>query len=144
MTPILRFARLPNAGDLPAPERASKAAAGLDLRSAAAAHLAPRSSVKIPTGFAVAIPIGFEGQIRSRSGLAIKGVQAHPGTIDPDYRGELMVILFNHGDTPLEINRGDRIAQLVVAPIATPIAKEVPALDETERGSGGFGSTGVR
>jgi dUTP pyrophosphatase len=101
----------------------------------------------VPTGICVAIPAGYEAQVRPRSGLAAKhGVTLlnSPGTIDSDYRGEVAVLLINHGDAPFIINRGDRIAQLVVASLAAAELVEVGSLDETERGAGGFGSSGVR
>ena len=139
--------RLAAAGDLPLPAPATRGAAGIDLRAALEDPLAlsPGQRLSVPTGFAVAIPRGFEGQVRPRSGLALKQgltVLNAPGTIDSDYRGEILVILINHGSEPVQIHRGDRIAQLVVAPVACAESVEVEALDETERGSGGFGSTG--
>ncbi|MDG2051246.1 MAG: dUTP diphosphatase [Myxococcota bacterium] len=143
----LLWRRLEGAADLPLPAPATPGAAGIDLRSAVSGPLeiAPGQRTSVPTGFAVAIPRGFEGQVRPRSGLALRqGVTVlnSPGTIDSDYRGEILVILINHGSDPCLVGRGDRIAQLVVAPVSAVESSEVDALDETERGSGGFGSTG--
>jgi dUTP pyrophosphatase len=134
--------------DLPLPERATAHAAGFDLRAAVdePLSLAPLQRALVPTGLAVAIPPGFEGQVRPRSGLAIKngiGVVNAPGTIDADYRGEISVILINFGSEPVLISRGDRIAQLVISPVADCGLTLVQELPPTERGSGGFGSTGV-
>ncbi|MAJ62032.1 MAG: deoxyuridine 5'-triphosphate nucleotidohydrolase [bacterium TMED88] len=139
--------RLEGAGDLPLPARATPGAAGIDLRSAVhgTVEVAPGERVSVATGFAVAIPRGFEGQVRPRSGLALKQgmtVLNAPGTVDSDYRGEILVILINHGAEPVRIHRGDRIAQLVIAPVARAESVEVDVLDETERGAEGFGSTG--
>ncbi len=122
-------------------------AAGLDLASAAdeAISLAPGGRVAVPTGLAFAIPAGFEGQVRPRSGLARKhGVTLTnaPGTIDSDYRGEVQVLLVNLGEDPVTIAPGDRIAQLVIAPVVIAELEEAASLDETARGSGGFGHTG--
>jgi len=135
--------------DLPAYETAL--AAGADLRAAVAEAepmtLEPGERALIPTGFCMALPHGYEAQIRPRSGLAYKhGVTClnTPGTIDADYRGEVKVLLINHGQDPFIINRGERIAQMVIAPITQPIFKVVTELSETIRGSGGFGSTGVK
>jgi dUTP pyrophosphatase len=138
---------LPHGEGLPLPRYASEGAAGCDLH--AAVHdpmtLSPGERGAVPTGFAIAIPEGFEGQVRARSGLALKSgivcVNA-PGTIDSDYRGEVKVILGNFGSEPFEIRRGDRIAQLVVSPVARAAFKPAPELPETGRGAGGFGSTG--
>lgn len=129
------------------PRRASALAAGLDLVAAneEPLRLAPGERVLVPTGIAIALPVGFEGQVRPRSGLALKhGVTClnSPGTIDADYRGEVGVLLVHHGEEPLEITRGMRIAQLVIAAVAAPTVVAVASLDETARGSGGFGSTG--
>jgi dUTP pyrophosphatase len=126
----------------------SEGAAGLDLAAAldATLVLAPGARALVPTGLAVAIPPGFEGQVRPRSGLAARhGVTClnTPGTIDADYRGELKVILINHGAEPFELTHGLRIAQLVVAPVARVEIDEVAALPDTTRGGGGFGSTGA-
>jgi dUTP pyrophosphatase len=135
--------------DIAAPSRASDRAAGFDLRAAveSTTTLAPGSRALVPTGVCMAVPAGFEAQIRPRSGLAARhGVTLlnSPGTIDSDYRGELAVLLINHGEEPFVVNRGDRIAQLVIAAVAPAELIEVGALDETERGAGGFGSSGVR
>jgi dUTP pyrophosphatase len=130
-----------------APRYMSAGAAGLDLASAAdeAITLAPGARVAVPTGLAFAIPPGFEGQVRPRSGLARKhGVTLTnaPGTIDSDYRGEVQVLLVNLGDASHVIQPGDRIAQLVIAPVVVAELEETPSLDETARGAGGFGHTG--
>ena len=142
--PVLRARRLPGATDLPLPTYETEGAAGLDLRAAGAVTLAPGARAAVPTGLAIALPPGHEGQVRPRSGLARRhGVTVlnAPGTVDEDYRGEVMVLLVNLGDAPHVIERGDRIAQLVVAPV-TRVAVEVGDLDETARGADGFGSTG--
>lgn len=144
-SPTIAFHRLPGNADLPLPGYASAGAAGFDLRAAASLSLAPGQFAMVPTGFAMAIPPGFEMQVRPRSGLAAKhGVTVlnTPGTVDSDYRGEVAVILINHGSSSFEINRGDRIAQGVIAAAAQMPLIEVDRLDTTERGSGGFGSTG--
>jgi dUTP pyrophosphatase len=128
------------------PHRQTAAAAGLDLVAAASVKLEPGERALVPTGIAVAIPAGFEGQVRPRSGLALRyGLTClnSPGTIDSDYRGEVRVLLIHHGREPVTIERGWRIAQLVVAPVAAASPVLVPSLDETARGQGGFGSTGV-
>jgi len=138
--------RLPHGEGLPLPSYASAGAAGLDLVSAEDLELAPGARHAVASGFAVAIPAGYEVQVRPRSGLALKhGITClnTPGTIDSDYRGEVKVILVNLGDAPFAIARGDRIAQLVPAPVQRARFAEVATLDETERGSGGFGSTGT-
>ena len=145
--PRVRFRRLAHAGDLPLPAPASAASAGLDLRAAidGEIELAPGRRVLLPTGFAVALPEGHEGQVRPRSGLAARhGVTLtnSPGTIDADYRGEILVALVHLGDDPVVLRRGDRIAQLVVAPVARVVVEEAAELDVTDRGAGGFGSTG--
>lgn len=147
MSPRLRLSRVPGAEDLPLPSYATAGAAGLDLRAAVPAPLvvAAGERVLVPTGFRIAVPHGFEAQVRPRSGLALRHgivLPNAPGTIDSDYRGEVQVILWNAGPAPFRISRGDRIAQLVVAPVAHVQLDEV-ALDDTERGSGGFGSTGA-
>jgi dUTP pyrophosphatase len=141
------IARLPGARDLPLPRRATPGAAGYDLCAAveSALELAPGERALVPTGFAIALPEGYEGQVRPRSGLALRHgivLPNAPGTIDSDYRGELMVIVQNLGDAPFTIRRGDRIAQLVIAAVAHAEWDERGALDETERGSGGFGHSG--
>jgi dUTP pyrophosphatase len=147
MTPPIRIAvkRLPHGEGLPLPAYATAGAAGMDVVAAEEATLAPGARQAVATGFAIAIPEGYEVQVRPRSGLALKhGVTClnTPGTIDHDYRGEVKVILANLGDQPFEIARGDRIAQLVPAPVQRATLDEVAELDETDRGSGGFGSTG--
>ncbi len=139
--------RLPHAGDLGLPAYATEASAGLDLAAAvdAAVEIAPGGRALIPTGFAIALPPGYEAQVRPRSGLALRhGVTVlnSPGTIDADYRGEIGVILINHGDAAFTVTRGARIAQLVVAPVARVAWREDDALSESARGAGGFGSTG--
>jgi dUTP pyrophosphatase len=145
----LRITRLPHARDLPAPQYQSALAAGLDLvaavPAAAPVELAPGGRATIPTGIAIALPIGHEGQVRPRSGLAVRhGVTVlnSPGTVDADYRGEVQVILVNLGTDAFVIHRGMRIAQLVVAPVTRAEIVEVSALPPTARASGGFGSTG--
>lgn len=143
--PTIVFQRLPGNDDLPLPTYATAGAAGFDLRAAASLSLAPGQFAMVPTGFAMAIPAGFEMQVRPRSGLAAKhGVTVlnTPGTVDSDYRGEVAVILINHGSARFEINRGDRIAQGVIAAAVQMPLVEVDSLDATARGSGGFGSTG--
>jgi dUTP pyrophosphatase len=137
--------RLPHADGLPLPAYASGGAAGLDVVAAETLTLAPRARAAVATGFALAIPDGYEVQVRPRSGLALKhGITClnTPGTIDSDYRGEVKVILANLGDRPFEVVRGERIAQLVPTPVLRARFAEVAELDETGRGSGGFGSTG--
>lgn len=134
--------------DLDIPERASEHAAGFDLRAAVDQPLvlAPGERALVPTGISVAIPPGYEGQIRPRSGLAVRhGISLvnAPGTIDADYRGEVQVIAINLGSEPFTIARGDRIAQLVIAPVLAVVLEAVEELGETARGSGGLGSTGV-
>jgi dUTP diphosphatase len=141
--------RLPGNDDLPLPERATAGSAGFDLRAAIGASLtlAPGARQLVPTGFAVALPPGYEGQVRPRSGLALRhGVTLlnSPGTIDSDYRGEIAVIVVNLGQEPVGIKRGDRIAQLVIAPVGDVRFSETDPLPETGRGPGGFGHTGTR
>ena len=141
----IELLRLPNGAELPLPAYATAGAAGLDIVSAEDVTLDVGKWHPVRTGFGIAIPEGFEVQVRPRSGLAFKhGVTVlnSPGTIDSDYRGEIMVILINHGTAPFVIKRGDRIAQLVPAPVLRTNIVEVRALSETARGSGGFGSTG--
>lgn len=140
--------QLPHAEGLPLPAYATEGAAGMDIVAALdlPVMLAPRARRAVPTGLAMAIPHGFEVQVRPRSGLALKHgltVANAPGTIDSDYRGEVMVLLANLGDEPVLIERGQRIAQLVVAPVTRAALTVTDSLDETARGSGGFGSTGV-
>jgi dUTP pyrophosphatase len=146
----LQIQRLPNGDGLPVPCYQSASAAGLDLVAAvpeaAPMTLAPGARGLVPCGIAIALPRGFEGQVRPRSGLAARhGVTVlnAPGTIDADYRGEVMVLLVNLGAEPFAVTRGMRIAQLVVAPVARAKVMEVAELDPTARGAGGFGSTGV-
>ena len=141
----IRLKRLPNGEGLPLPAYASGGAAGLDVVAAESLTLGPGARHAVATGFALAIPEGYEVQVRPRSGLALKhGITClnTPGTIDSDYRGEVKVILANLGDAPFEIVRGERIAQLVPAPVLRAGFHEVESLDDTERGAGGFGSTG--
>ena len=138
--------RLPNGGGLPLPAYASEGAAGMDVVAAETLTLRPGARHAVATGFAMAIPAGYEVQVRPRSGLALKhGVTClnTPGTIDSDYRGEVKVILANLGDEAFEIKRGDRVAQLVPTPVQRAAFTEVETLGETVRGAGGFGSTGV-
>lgn len=137
--------RLEGNDDLPLPAYATDGAAGMDVVSAEDVTLAPGARHAVATGLALAIPAGFEIQVRPRSGLALKHgitVPNTPGTIDSDYRGELKVILINHGGEPFQIRRGDRVAQLVLAPVTRAGWLEVDELDDTARGAGGFGSTG--
>ena len=141
----IAITRLPHGEGLPLPSYASDGAAGLDLVAAEDFRLAPGARHAVATGFAIAIPPGYEVQVRPRSGLALKhGITClnTPGTIDCDYRGEVKVILANLGTEPFEVKRGERIAQLVPAPVLRAEFVEVENLDETSRGAGGFGSTG--
>lgn len=149
-SPQILLLRLPHAQGLALPAYASEGAAGADLSAAiadpVAITLAPGERALVPTGFALQLPAGYEAQVRPRSGLAIRhGVTVlnSPGTIDADYRGEVQVILINLGSEPFTLRRGDRIAQLVVAPVSRAAFVEEVNLDETKRGAGGFGSTGV-
>ncbi len=150
MTAInVQVTRLPHGADLPLPAYHSAHAAGLDLHAAVPAAtpivIAPGCWAAIPTGIALALPPGHEGQVRPRSGLAARhGVTVlnAPGTVDADYRGEVLVLLINHGAAPFTVERGARIAQLVVAPVATARLAETTSLAGTSRGEGGFGSTG--
>lgn len=141
----IRVVRLRHGLDLPLPEYATDGAAGMDIVSAETLSLAPSDRAAVPTGLSIAIPDGYEVQVRPRSGLALKHgltVANAPGTIDSDYRGEVKVLLINLGPRPVHIERGMRIAQLVVAPVTRGRFEEVGSLDDTARGSGGFGSTG--
>jgi dUTP pyrophosphatase len=141
----IRVRRLPHGDGLPLPSYASGGAAGLDVVAAETLTLAPGERHAVATGFAIAIPEGYEVQVRPRSGLALKhGITClnTPGTIDSDYRGEVKVILANLGAEPFAVVRGERIAQLVPAPVLRAQFEEVDSLDHTERGAGGFGSTG--
>ena len=140
--------KLPGSGDIPLPVYMTRDSAGMDIAAAIDTPITiePRQTVMIPTGFAMGLPPGFEAQIRPRSGLAIKhGVTVvnAPGTIDADYRGEVKVGLINLSDTPFTIHRGDRIAQMIVAPVTQAVWQEVDELDGTERAAGGFGHTGL-
>ncbi|MBB3982048.1 dUTP pyrophosphatase [Sphingobium fontiphilum] len=147
LAPIeIRLKRLPHGEGLPTPAYATAHAAGMDVVSAEDVTLNPGDRHPVATGFAMAIPEGYEVQVRPRSGLALKHgvtVPNTPGTIDADYRGELKVLLINHGADPFPIRRGDRVAQLVVAPVQPARFAEVAELDATDRGEGGFGSTGI-
>jgi dUTP pyrophosphatase len=141
----IKLSRLPHGEGLPLPAYASGHAAGLDVVAAESLTLAPGARHAVATGFAIAIPHGYEVQVRPRSGLALKhglSVLNTPGTIDSDYRGEVKVILANLGGEPFDIVRGERIAQLVPAPVQRARFEEVEDLDATARGAGGFGSTG--
>jgi len=149
VNPVVAVRRLPHGEGLPLPAYETDQAAGMDLRAAVpedeALTLAPGARAAVPTGLAMALPAGFEAQVRPRSGLALKaGITClnTPGTIDADYRGEVKVILINLGQEPFVIRRGERIAQMVVAPVVQATWAEVDDLDETARGAGGFGSTG--
>ena len=149
MSVTVRVKRLPHGEGLPLPSYQSKEAAGLDVVAGvpegAAVAIPPGAHALIPTGFALELPRGYEAQVRPRSGLALKhGITLlnSPGTIDSDYRGELMVILINHGDEPFLVRRGERIAQLVIAPVSHAEIVAAEELAATARGPGGFGSTG--
>ncbi|MDB5480188.1 MAG: deoxyuridine 5-triphosphate nucleotidohydrolase Dut [Caulobacteraceae bacterium] len=151
MTVGVRVMRLDHGRDLPLPAYETTDAAGMDLRAAVAegepCRLAPGDRAAIPTGLCIALPPGFEGQVRPRSGLALKNgvtVLNSPGTIDADYRGEIRVILINHGPESVTLRRGDRIAQLVITPVTRAAWEEGANLEGTARGAGGFGSTGGR
>ncbi|WP_295496099.1 dUTP diphosphatase [Sphingorhabdus sp. EL138] len=142
----IRVRRLEHGAGLPMPAYSTSGAAGMDICAAESLTLRAGKRHAVATGFAFAIPDGYEVQVRPRSGLALKhGITClnTPGTIDSDYRGEVKVILANLGDEDFVINTGDRIAQIVVAPVTQGMMLEVDALDDTERGTGGFGSTGV-
>jgi dUTP pyrophosphatase len=143
--------RLPHGADLPMPGYQSAHAAGFDLYAAVPAlapvEIAPGEWAAIPTGIAIALPAGYEGQVRPRSGLAARHgitILNAPGTIDADYRGEVQVLLVNHGRSSFTVERGARIAQMIVAPVMRAVLKETSELEPTPRGAGGFGSTGVR
>ena len=141
----IELQRLPHGEGLPVPSYATPGAAGLDVVAAENLTLAPGQRHAVATGFAIAIPHGHEVQVRPRSGLALKhGITClnTPGTIDEDYRGEVKVILANLGNEPFEVRRGERIAQLVPAPVLKASFRDVETLSETSRGAGGFGSTG--
>lgn len=145
----IKFKKLPHAEDLPLPSYESEFAAGMDMRAALdePVMLKPGERQLIPSGLKMAMPQGYEAQMRPRSGLAYRhGITMlnTPGTIDADYRGELKMLAANLGDEPFTINHGDRIAQMVIAPVIQANVNEVEVLTETERGDGGFGSTGVK
>jgi dUTP pyrophosphatase len=149
VSPTVPITRLPHGEGIPLPAYETSQAAGMDLRAAVPEDepviLRPGDRHAVPTGLAFALPVGFEAQVRPRSGLALKsGITClnSPGTVDADYRGEVKVILINHGPEAFTIRRGDRIAQLVIAPVVQATWAEVASLDETARGAGGFGSTG--
>ena len=145
MTVRIQISRLPHGQGLPLPSYATPSAAGMDVVAAEDLDLAPGQRHAVATGFCVAIPDGFEIQVRPRSGLAFKhgiSVPNTPGTIDSDYRGELKILLINHGAEAFAIRRGERIAQLVPAAVTLAALDEVAELDDTHRGHGGFGSTG--
>ena len=150
MIPVIGVLRLPHAEGLPLPRYETAGAAGMDLLAAIPETpvftISAGKRALIQTGLCIEIPAGFEAQVRPRSGLALKhGVTVlnSPGTIDADYRGEVSVLLVNHGDEPFTVTRGMRIAQLVVAPVAQAVLEERTGLAETGRGAGGYGSTGV-
>lgn len=141
----IRVKRLSHGEGLELPRYATRGAAGMDVLAAESVTLAPGARHPLATGLALAIPLGYEVQVRPRSGLALKhgiSVPNAPGTIDSDYRGELKIILINHGSEPFPIVRGDRVAQIVLAPVTQAAWEEVDELDCTARGTGGFGSTG--
>jgi len=148
MTDVLvKIKRDPSAADLPLPSHGTVHASGVDLRSNEEGVLQPGEVRAFGTGLSVEIPPGYEFQVRSRSGLALKNrvmVLNSPGTVDADYRGEVRVILYNAGAQPFQVRRGDRIAQMVLCPVLRPVFVEVDSLSGTERDSGGVGSTGVR
>ncbi len=146
VVPVRRFE---SAADLPLPAYATPHSAGVDLMAAVAEDhvLEPGGRALIPTGIAIALPDGYEAQVRPRSGLAVRHgitVLNSPGTIDADYRGEIKVPLINHGTVPFTVERGMRIAQMIITPVSMVTWRETTELTETERGSGGFGSTGTR
>lgn len=147
LSPLIQVVRMPHLGDLPLPAYESAGAAGMDLRAAIEGTwvLAPGERALVPTGLSMAIPEGFEVQVRPRSGLAVKhGVTVlnTPGTVDSDYRGEIKVPLINHGEESFVVARGERIAQMIVAPVVQARLRVVAELGTTARGTGGFGSTG--
>lgn len=149
MSLALQVLRLPSHGEPPLelPSYATEGAAGLDLRASAAVTIAPMGRARVPTGLVIAIPEGYEGQVRPRSGLAAKHgltVLNAPGTIDCDYRGEVQVLLVNFGESPVTLERGERVAQLVIAAVTRVEPVLVEAVDVTARGAGGFGHTGTR
>lgn len=145
----IQFKKLPHANDLPLPSYESEYAAGMDLRAAVEEPfiLEEGERALIPTGLKMAMPKGYEAQVRPRSGLAYRNgitMLNTPGTIDADYRGEVKVLAVNLGDKPFVINHGDRVAQMVIAPVTQAQVEEVNRLSDTARGEGGFGSTGVQ
>jgi dUTP pyrophosphatase len=145
---LVRITRLRGARDLPLPSRATSGSAGFDLHAAVPGELtiAPNERVLVPTGLAIAVPEGHEAQVRPRSGLALHHgivLPNAPGTIDSDYRGEIQVILLNTAAERFTVTRGDRIAQLVIAPVTLAEWSEVEDLEETPRGDGGFGHSGT-
>ena len=145
---LVRITRLRGAQDLPLPSKATPGAAGFDLAAAVEGELtiAPNERVLVPTGLAIAVPEGHEAQVRPRSGLALSHgilLPNAPGTIDSDYRGEIQIIVLNTGTEPFTVRRGDRIAQLVIAPVTQAEWREVESLDDTARGDRGFGHTGT-
>ncbi len=145
--PMVHIARLDGAHDLPLPAYKTQHASGMDMCAAVTEPLviAPGERALVPTGFAVAVPAGYEAQVRPRSGLAIAHgitVLNSPGTIDADYRGEVKLIVINHGAEPFTVERGLRLAQMVIQPVAQAALVEVESLDETQRSAGGFGPTG--
>jgi len=148
LSPIIKIKRLANGAGIDLPAYATSGAAGMDICAANDADIMLEAGQRcaVPTGFAMAIPDGFEAQIRPRSGLALKhgiSIANAPGTIDSDYRGEIAVIIINLGSAPFTIARGMRIAQMVIAPVTRGQFTEVAELDDSDRGVGGFGSTGV-
>jgi dUTP pyrophosphatase len=151
VTPLVAVRRLPHGEGLPLPAYETAQAAGMDLRAAVLEDepvtLEPGARAAVPTGLAMALPAGFEAQVRPRSGLALKnGITClnTPGTIDSDYRGEVQVLLINHGDERFTVERGMRIAQLIVAPVVQAAVEERALAGMTDRGAGGFGSTGLQ
>ncbi|HKI45895.1 MAG TPA: dUTP diphosphatase [Balneolales bacterium] len=147
--PVVRVVRLPHAKDLPLPSYETDHAAGMDVRAALDERVTiwPGNRALVPTGLKIELPLGYEAQIRPRSGLAIRdGITLvnSPGTIDADYRGEVKVIMINHGDQEFHINHGDRIAQMIIAPVTRVQMQAAEELNESERGECGFGSTGVK
>ncbi len=145
---VVKVKRVEGSNDLPLPQKMSDQSSGFDLMAAIdePVTILPGETALVPTGLMLGIPPGFEGQIRPRSGLAAQhglSIPNAPGTIDADYRGEVKVILINLGREPVTLERGDRIAQLVIAPVPSVVLQEVPDLDSTPRGDGGFGHTGI-
>jgi dUTP pyrophosphatase len=145
--PIIRIKKLAKSEGLPMPEKASKGSSGFDLLACVDEDLEIGPGSFVPTGLSIELPAGYEAQVRPRSGLALRDgitVLNSPGTIDSDYRGEVGVILVNHGGRAFKIRRGDRIAQLVFCEVCHPELEQVDSLEDTERSSGGFGHTGIR